>query len=105
MTQHRLAWAGVDGLPYRKVTTSENSHFAKPNLRYYQEILDELGTPPTNALVVGDENMDMVAAHLGCATFLIHSPATQPDRIQPPPTYQGTLDDVGLLLHALARDE
>ncbi len=97
-TQHRLAWAGVDGFSYRKVTTYENSHFAKPSLGYYQEILDELGCAPEEALMVGDEAMDMVAARLGCATFLVHSAATKLEEIDPPPAYQGTLADVLALL-------
>jgi len=100
-TQHRLAWAGVEDFPYRKVTTYENSHFAKPSLGYYQEILDELGCQPEEALVVGDEAMDMVAARLGCATFLLPGPATKMEEIAPPPTYQGTLADVIALLHTM----
>jgi len=99
-TQHRLMWAGVADFPYHKVTTYENSRFAKPNLGYYQEILDELGCAPEEALVVGDEAMDMVAARLGCATFLIPGPATKMEEIDPPPTYQGTLEDVVALLCA-----
>lgn len=100
-TQHRLEWAGVAGFPYRKVTTYENSHFAKPSLGYYQEILDELGCAPEEALMIGDEAMDMVAARLGCPTFLIPGPATKMEEIAPPPTYQGTLADVITLLRAL----
>jgi HAD superfamily hydrolase (TIGR01549 family) len=100
-TQHRLAWAGVEDFPYRKVTTYENSHFAKPSLGYYQEILDELGCAPEEALMIGDEAMDMVAAHLGCPTFLIPGPATKMEEIDPPPTYQGTLSDVIALLRAV----
>ncbi len=97
-TQHRMAWAGVDNLPYRKVTSYENSHFAKPDLRYYTEILDELGCAPEEALVVGDESMDMVAAQTGCRTFLVPGRATDMQNITPEPTYQGTLEDVGKLL-------
>ncbi len=100
-TQHRLAWAGVEDFPYRKVTSYENSHFAKPSLGYYREILDELGCKPEEALVVGDEAMDMVAARLGCATFLVHSAATKIEEIDPLPTYQGTLADVITLLNTL----
>ena len=100
-TQHRLTWAGVEDFPYRKVTTYENSHFAKPSLGYYQEILDELGCAPDEALMIGDEAMDMVAAHLGCPTFLVPSAATKMEEIDPQPTYQGTLVDVIALLRAL----
>ena len=59
--QQRMVWAGVDGLPYQKITSYENSHFAKPDPRYFLEILDEIGCRPEEALVVGDEAMDMIA--------------------------------------------
>ena len=36
--RQRMAWAGVADFPYRRVTTFENSHFAKPNPRYFGEI-------------------------------------------------------------------
>ncbi|HOT93544.1 MAG TPA: HAD family hydrolase [Anaerolineae bacterium] len=100
-TQHRLEWAGVADFPYRKVTTYENSHFAKPCLGYYQEILDELGCAPEEALMIGDEAMDMVAARLGCATFLVYSAATKLEEIAPPPIWQGTLADVVALLRSV----
>jgi HAD superfamily hydrolase (TIGR01549 family) len=94
----RLRWAGVADFPYRKVTSYENSHFAKPHLGYFREILKELGLAPAQALMVGDEAMDMVAARLGCPTFLVPSRATRPEAIDPPPTYRGTLEDVAALL-------
>ncbi|MBN2007548.1 MAG: HAD family hydrolase [Anaerolineae bacterium] len=102
-TQQRLAWAGVEDFPYRKVTTYENSHFAKPDLRYYTEILDELDCEPHEVLVVGDEAMDMVAAQAGCRTFLVPGRATDIQNINPEPTYQGTLEDVGNLLKEIRR--
>jgi len=97
-TQHRLAWAGIDDFNFRKVTAYENSSFAKPNLGYYREILDELGRAPEEALMIGDEAMDMVAGHLGCPTFLVASAATHLEEIDPPPTYQGALTDLITLL-------
>ncbi len=97
-TWQRLAWAGVDDFPYQKVTTYENCHFAKPNLGYYQEIIAELGCHPEEALMVGDEAMDMVAGQLGCSTFLIPGSATKMEEIAPPPTFQGTLSDLITLL-------
>lgn len=93
-TQERLRWANAADFPYRKVTSYENSHAAKPNPQYYQEILDELGCLPEEALMVGDEAGDMAAGLLGCRTFLVTSAATDLQAITPPPTYQGTLADL-----------
>lgn len=87
----RLIWAGVADFPYKLVTTYENSYHAKPNPAYWAAICRYLGHPPAACLVVGDEHMDMVAAHAGCPTYLVPGPATalQPDT--PEPTYRGTL--------------
>ena len=101
-TQQRLEWAGVADLPYRLVTSYENSRAAKPNLLYFEQILQTLGHPASAALVVGDEDMDMVAAHLGCLTFLVPSPRTELSPTTPLPTYGGTLEDVGEILESLA---
>ena len=96
--QQRLVWAGVQDLPYHKITSYENSHFAKPDPRYFREIVDELGCKPEESLVVGDEAMDMVAGLIGCQTFLVKSAATKENEISPQPTYQGNLYDVKALL-------
>ncbi len=96
--QQRMAWAGVDGFPYRLVTTYENSRATKPNLLYYQQILEAIGQPPQACLMVGDEDMDMVAAHLGCHTFLVPGPRTDLDPTTPEPTYRGSLADLATLL-------
>jgi FMN phosphatase YigB (HAD superfamily) len=45
--EHRMQWAGVFDLPFKLITTYENSHFCKPNPLYYQEILEKLDCPPT----------------------------------------------------------
>jgi FMN phosphatase YigB (HAD superfamily) len=97
-TQQRLEWAGVADFGYRLVTSYENSRATKPNLLYFQQILEAIGHPPESALVVGDEDMDMVAAHLGCLTFLVPGPRTFLAPTTLPPTYQGTLADLEGLL-------
>jgi FMN phosphatase YigB (HAD superfamily) len=100
--QQRLAWAGVEDFPYRLVTTYENSRAAKPNLRYFEDILEAVGQPAEAALVVGDEDMDMVAGHLGCPTFLVPGSRTNLDPTTPEVTYRGSLGDVIALLQSWA---
>jgi FMN phosphatase YigB (HAD superfamily) len=96
--EQRLKWAGVADFPYRLVTTYENSRAAKPNLLYFEQVLEAIGRSPEMSMVVGDEDMDMVAGHLGCRTFLVLGPRTDLAPTTPTPTYQGTLADVGELL-------
>jgi FMN phosphatase YigB (HAD superfamily) len=96
--EQRLEWAGLDDLPFRIVTSYENSRATKPNLLYFQHILETLDQPPERSLVVGDEDMDMVAAHLGCPTFLVPGPRTELSPATPEPTYRGSLADLRALL-------
>ena len=85
-------------LPFRRVTTYENSRFCKPNLRYFDALAEEFGYAPGQCLVVGDEDMDMVAAKGGYPTFLIPSTTTNLSPTTPEPTYRGALADVIALL-------
>lgn len=96
--RQRLAWAGVADLPFKWITTYENSRYSKPTPGYWAEVCAHVGHPPEACLVVGDEHMDMVAAYIGCPTYLVPGPATalQPDT--PEPTYRGTLAELAELL-------
>lgn len=100
--RQRMAWADVADFPYRRITTFENSHFAKPNPHYFAEILGAIGCPAGAALVVGDEAADMIAGGLGCATFLIPSSNTKLAENIPAPTYRGALTDLIALLGGTA---
>ncbi len=75
--EQRLAWAGVAGFPYALITTLENSHFSKPDVRYYQEILAHVGSKPENSWMVGDDPArDIAPAHrLGLKTWWITAEA------------------------------
>jgi len=92
--RQRLDWAGVGDFPYRLVTTYENSYAAKPNLAYFRHILSTIDQPAEHCIMVGDEDIDMVAAHLGCRTFLIPSARTCLASTTPTPTNRGTLADL-----------
>jgi HAD superfamily hydrolase (TIGR01662 family) len=91
--EHRLDWAGVLDFPFKLITSYENSHFCKPNPRYYQEILDELDCRPEEAIMVGDdlENDIEPASQLGLRTYWIMNPNRE-DAI-PYPGLRGTLAD------------
>jgi HAD superfamily hydrolase (TIGR01549 family) len=94
----RMSWAGIEDLPFRVVTTYENSHSAKPNPRYFAQILSQIGHNPSDCLMVGDEAGDMVAATLGCSTFLVPSATTKLADNTPMPTHKGNLQDLLQLL-------
>lgn len=71
-TESRVRWVGLEPSDFELYTTYENSHWCKPNLNYYREILDKLGLRPDECLMVGnDVAEDMAARELGMEVFLL----------------------------------
>ncbi len=102
-TLERLRWANIADFAYRHITTYENSTAVKPDARYYSEILGIVGCQPAEALMVGDEAMDMAAGALGCLTYLIQSPATTEEALSLSPTFKGDLDQLREVLTQLSK--
>jgi HAD superfamily hydrolase (TIGR01549 family) len=53
--RQRMEWAGVSDFPFKLITSYEVMHFAKPNSRYYREIIDRIGRNPDECIMVGDD--------------------------------------------------
>ena len=71
-TESRMRWAGLSPEDFRIYTTYETSRYCKPNLKYYQGLIDELGHCAEECLMVGnDVGDDMVAEGLGMKVFLL----------------------------------
>ena len=71
-TDKRIDWAGLDKDDFLLVTTYENSTFAKPNPKYYTQVLNKLGLRPEECLMVGnDAKEDSSALEAGIDFFLI----------------------------------
>ncbi|MDE7106629.1 MAG: HAD family hydrolase [Anaeroplasmataceae bacterium] len=68
----RLAWAGIEDSDFSWITSYENSHYCKPNLKYYEDILSHFPYAPNECLMIGnDVGEDMVAKELGMQVFLL----------------------------------
>lgn len=71
-TESRIRWAGLYTENFECFTSYENSHYCKPNLDYYREILDNCKLDPEECLMIGnDVGEDMVASQLGMKVFLL----------------------------------
>lgn len=90
----RTRWAGLDPAAFARVTYMENSHFAKPQPHYYEEIMAHIGYEPYEAIMVGDNwrNDIIPAAHVGMRTFWIENRFARPDQ-SVKPDGQGSLND------------
>lgn len=71
-TYSRLHWLGIDPNIFPLVTTFENSHSAKPNPLYYQEVCSKLNVSPSDCIMIGnDVKEDGIAASLGMEVILV----------------------------------
>lgn len=71
-TKKRIKWAGLNFDDFELVTTYENSSYCKPNLKYYQEIMDKLNLKADECVMIGnDVAEDMIVNKLGVKTFLL----------------------------------
>ena len=110
----RLAWAGVDTLPYSFITHIENSSFCKPQPEFYLEICDKIGLKPEQCLMVGNDPLnDMIAGETGMKTYLTTDSQklgyssfslssrirNNPSRPLPEPDFKGPLSEVITALH------
>lgn len=70
--EKRIAWAGLDITDFEYVTTYENSHFLKPDPRYFTEILEKCSLKAEDCLMIGnDAEEDMAAKMAGLDVFLL----------------------------------
>jgi len=93
--EQRLAWAGVDDMPFALVTTYENMHTCKPEPAYYLEIASRIEVPPASCLMVGNDLVRDIAParQAGMRTFLADTWITNPDP-DIKADRQGTLDEL-----------
>ena len=101
-TYSRIRWAGMQPEDFELVTTYENASFCKPNIRYYEQIIEKLGLDPHECLMVGnDVGEDMIAGKLGMQTFLL-TPCLINKAGRDLSDYpQGGFDELLALVHAL----
>lgn len=77
----RLGWAGLSPADFVHITAYENARYCKPNPGYYADILARLGKRPEEAVMVGNDVLeDMAAASLGMETFLVTDCLQNPEK-------------------------
>lgn len=99
--EERMRWIEVDDLPWRLVTVYEEMHACKPQLRYYEEVLERIGRAPGECLMVGnDVQEDGAAASLGIDVFFVTDFLIDREGRVLPPERSGTLASLRDLLAA-----
>lgn len=70
--EKRINWTGMQRSDFSYVTSFENSHYCKPQPKFFEEILADIKKTPEECLMVGnDAQEDMVAKVVGIQTYLI----------------------------------
>ena len=68
----RLSWCGLSPDDFVYMTGYEDSKYAKPNPKYFAEILDRLSLRADECIVIGNDARDDLAAEsVGLSVFLI----------------------------------
>ena len=94
-TLNRIRWAGLNPEDFLDITTYENSHFCKPNVKYFQEIIRRNDIDLESALMIGnDVNEDLSISSLGVKTFLVTDCLENKHELELTSDFQGTLRDL-----------
>ncbi len=69
----RLSWLGLEEKDFDFITSYENSVYAKPDPRYFRELLERFDLRAEDCVMIGnDVNEDIIAAQsVGIRTFLV----------------------------------
>ena len=89
--KRRIHWAGLSPADFELITSFETMHACKPNPAFYQEVLEQLNVEPYEALMVGnDAREDLAAGDLGIQTYLVTDCLLQAESSPFTPDHQGS---------------
>lgn len=70
--QSRLRWTGVDYEAFSGMTTYEDFHYCKPNINYFQEVLERYELNSDECIMIGNDTIeDGVCEKLGIDLYLV----------------------------------
>ncbi len=92
---HRIQWSGLQENDFSLVTDYENMHFCKPNLQFYDEILQKINKKSEECIMIGnDVQEDLIVEKMGMKTFLIEDNIINRENEEPNPDYRGSYQDL-----------
>lgn len=94
-TNQRIHWAGLNPNDFALYTTYENSRHCKPNIAYYQDILQQFNLDASECIMVGNDALeDMIAQKLGLKVFLLTDQLINKHNLPTDVYPQGNIDDL-----------
>lgn len=81
--EKRLTWAGIQDEPFALITDFESSRSAKPQAKYYLDVLEKLGAIPGNCLMIGNDARDDIIPTdaLGLRCYMVTDCAMNQDQL------------------------
>ena len=90
---HRIVWGGFNPEDFSHITYYENSHYCKPQIKYFEEIMKIINKKPEECLMVGnDVQEDMIVNKIGVKTFLINEYVINRDEKPVKVNYEGNYE-------------
>lgn len=94
-TEKRTRFAGLEPENFEFFTSYENIGYCKPNLNYYEDILNRTGLKAEECLMVGnDVGDDMISENLGFKVFLLTDCLINNDNVDINKYPNGNFDDL-----------
>lgn len=94
-TMNRIRWAGLDAEDFQIITTYEDNCFCKPNVAYFDSILEKFDLKPEECLMVGnDVEEDLAIRKLGVKTFLVTDTMENKKNLPIETEYSGTMGEL-----------
>ena len=101
-TENRMRWAGLEPEDFEYYTVYDNSHYCKPNPKYYLEILEKIGCKPEECVMVGnDVGEDMLVEDLGMKTFLLTDCLINKKNVDISKYAQGSFEELKAFIESL----
>jgi FMN phosphatase YigB (HAD superfamily) len=91
---HRIEWAGLEPEDFIYISSYEKNHYCKPQIKFYEEILKDIGKTPEECLMVGnDVEEDLIAGKLGIKTYLIEDNVQNSSKKEIVCDFKGSYED------------
>jgi len=92
--EKRIEWTGCNRSDFDYVTSFEINHYCKPQLKFYEEVLNDLNLVASECLMVGNDiSEDMIVSKLNMSTYLITNHIVQDMIIPESVNYSGNYDE------------
>jgi len=91
---HRIHWAGLNSEDFSYISSYEKNHYCKPQIKFYEEILKDIGKAAEECMMVGnDVQEDLIAGKLGMKTYLINDHLLHRTKEDIKTDYEGSYED------------